>query len=70
MQGHTLRCITAYLRLYVGSCSTCRSTNFRGFAEHLLLLQCHTVLAGSITILLIMEDSVSVVNQELVLLRW
>lgn len=64
------RLLTTHLCLYVRCSSTSRSTNFRCFAEHLLLLQSHTVFAGSITIFLIVEDGISVVNQHLVLLGW
>lgn len=64
------RLLTTHLCLYVRCSSTSRSTNFRCFAEHLLLLQGHTVFAGSITIFLIVEDGIGVVNQHLVLLGW
>lgn len=60
--------LKTHLRLYVRCCSTSRSTDFRGFAEHFLLLQSHAVFAGCITIFLIMENGISMVNQQLVLL--
>lgn len=62
------RLLKTHLCLYVRCSSTSRGTNFRCFAEHLLLLQSHTVFAGGITIFLIVEDGIGVVNQHLVLL--
>lgn len=60
----------SYLCLHVGCSSASRCSDFRCFAQDFLLLEGHTVLAGSIAVLLIMEDGVSMVNQQLVLLGW
>lgn len=68
----TQSCLSAsdvtHLSLYVGRGSTGGGANLGRFAEHLLLLQGHGVLAGSVTIFLVVEDGIGVVDQQLVLL--
>lgn len=60
-----------HLRLHVGCSSARGCSNFGCFAEDLLLLQCHAVLTCSITVFFIVENGISVVNQQLILLgRW
>lgn len=57
-----------HLSLYVGRGAPCRRADFGGLAEHLLLLQGHAVFTGSVAVLLIVEDGISMVDQQLVLL--
>lgn len=57
-----------HLSLYVGCGAPCRRADFGGLAEHLLLLQGHAVFTGSVAVLLIVKDGISVVDQQLVLL--
>ena len=59
----------SYLGLDVRRPAAHRRADFGCFADDLLLLQSHAVLARSIPVLLIVEDGIGVIHKELVLLR-
>lgn len=59
-----------HLGLQVGRSAPSGRADLGGLAEHLLLLQGHAVLAGGVAVLLVVEDGISVVDQQLVLLGW